>query len=110
MVVLSHKIYVYNFTDLKLVDHIETMKNENGSCCLRLGQKATFTPPDPSTICTYTGIVALCASSTHMVLACPGIIKGQVRVEVCPQIELELNLGPDYPLSLHSCVVGSCTT
>jgi len=46
-----------NFTDLKLVDHIETMKNENG-------------------------IVALCASSTHMVLACPGIIKGQVRVEL----------------------------
>ena len=31
VVVLSHKIYVYNFTDLKLVDHIETIKNENGS-------------------------------------------------------------------------------
>ena len=28
--VLENKIYVYNFTDLKLIDHIETVKNPKG--------------------------------------------------------------------------------
>ena len=30
VVVLENKIYVYNFTDLKLIDHIETSKNPKG--------------------------------------------------------------------------------
>lgn len=57
VVVLENKIYVYNFADLKLVDHIETIKNTRG-------------------------LVALCPNSTNMVLACPGLIRGHVRVEL----------------------------
>jgi hypothetical protein len=30
IVVLESKIYVYNFSDVKLIDHIETAKNEKG--------------------------------------------------------------------------------
>lgn len=56
VVVLEHKIYVYNFTDLKLLYQIETLANPKGLCCL----------------------------SHHLntsVLACPGLRRGQVRVE-----------------------------
>ena len=31
VVVLEHKVYVYNFADLKLVDHIETIANPKGA-------------------------------------------------------------------------------
>jgi len=31
IVVLENKIYVYNFSDIKLLDHIETVKNPKGS-------------------------------------------------------------------------------
>ncbi len=57
VVVLEHKIYVYNFADLKLIDHIETIKNPNGLC-------------------------ALCPYATNTVLVCPGLIQGYVRVEL----------------------------
>lgn len=56
VVVLEHKIYVYNFMDLKLLHQIETLSNPRGLCCL----------------------------SHHLntsVLACPGLRRGQVRVE-----------------------------
>ncbi|XP_073035881.1 autophagy-related protein 18d-like [Primulina eburnea] len=56
VVVLEHKIYVYNFMDLKLLHQIETLANPRGICCL----------------------------SHHLntsVLACPGLRRGQVRVE-----------------------------
>ncbi|KAL9247789.1 hypothetical protein vseg_021181 [Gypsophila vaccaria] len=56
VVVLEHKIYVYNFLDLKLLHQIETVANPRGLCCL----------------------------SHHLntsVLACPGRRKGQVRLE-----------------------------
>lgn len=56
VVVLEYKIYVYRFTDLKLEDHIETISNPKGLC-------------------------ALCPS-TSCVLACPGLQKGHVRVEL----------------------------
>ena len=32
VIVLENKIYVYNFSDLKLIDHIDTSKNTKGSC------------------------------------------------------------------------------
>jgi hypothetical protein len=35
VVVLEYKIYVYNFADLKLIDHIETAANPKGLCCVR---------------------------------------------------------------------------
>ncbi|KAL1191480.1 Autophagy-related protein 18d [Cardamine amara subsp. amara] len=56
VVVLEHKIYVYNFMDLRLLHQIENVANPRGLCCL----------------------------SHHMntsVLACPGIRRGEVRVE-----------------------------
>ncbi|PIN18683.1 putative WD40 repeat protein [Handroanthus impetiginosus] len=56
VVVLEHKIYVYDFMDLKLLYQIETLSNPRG----------------------------LCSLSHHLntsVLACPGLRRGQVRVE-----------------------------
>ncbi|XP_051121663.1 uncharacterized protein LOC127245063 [Andrographis paniculata] len=56
VIVLEHKIYVYNFMDLRLLHQIETLTNQRGLCCL----------------------------SHHLntsVLACPGLRRGQVRVE-----------------------------
>src|SRR6185312_7160923 len=57
VVVLEYKIYVYNFADLKLVDHLETTQNTKGLC-------------------------ALCPYSSNTVLVCPGLSKGHVRVEL----------------------------
>lgn len=57
VVVLQNKIYVYNFADLKLVDHIETIANPRGLC-------------------------ALCPNSSNTVLACPGVSRGTIRVEL----------------------------
>lgn len=57
VVVLETKIYVYMFANLKLVDHIETRENKTGLC-------------------------ALCPYSNNMVLACPGLEPGSVRIEL----------------------------
>lgn len=56
VVILEHKIYVYNFVDLKLLHQIETIANPRGLC-------------------------ALSAASNSIVLACLGLHRGQVRVE-----------------------------
>ncbi|KVI04495.1 hypothetical protein Ccrd_017188 [Cynara cardunculus var. scolymus] len=56
VVVLEHKIYVYNFTDLKLLHQIETLANSRGLCCLSHQVNTS-------------------------VMACPGLRRGQVRVE-----------------------------
>ncbi|KAH7293777.1 hypothetical protein KP509_28G041900 [Ceratopteris richardii] len=56
VVVLEHKIYVYNLQHLKLLHQIETIANPRGLCCL-----------SPST--------------ESAVLACLGLHRGQVRVE-----------------------------
>ncbi|KAE9589593.1 putative transcription factor WD40-like family [Lupinus albus] len=55
VVVLGHKIFVYNFSDLKVLHQIETIANPKGLCEV--------------------------SHSGAMVLACPGLQKGQVRVE-----------------------------
>ena len=57
VVALERRIYIYNFADLTLVDHLETVENTRGLCCIS-------------------------SSSSNNVLACPGIIKGHVRVEL----------------------------
>ena len=54
---LTHDPYVYNFADLKLVDHIETIANPKGLC-------------------------SLCPNSSSTVLASPSISRGTVRVEL----------------------------
>jgi len=56
VVVLAHKIFVYNFADLKVLHQIETIANPTGLC-------------------------EVSHVSGTMVLACPGLQKGQIRVE-----------------------------
>ncbi|KAA8545148.1 hypothetical protein F0562_019963 [Nyssa sinensis] len=56
VVILVQKIFVYNFSDLKLLHQIETIANPKGLCEVSHG-------------------------SGSMVLVCPGLQKGQVRVE-----------------------------
>ncbi|MED6111803.1 Autophagy- protein 18a [Stylosanthes scabra] len=56
VVVVEQKIFVYNFADLKLLHQIETVANPKGLC-------------------------AVSHSSDYLVLACPGLVKGQIRVE-----------------------------
>ncbi|KAK7284673.1 hypothetical protein RJT34_19423 [Clitoria ternatea] len=56
IVVLEQKIFVYNFADLKLMHQIETVTNPKGLC-------------------------AVSQLSDSLVLACPGLHKGQIRVE-----------------------------
>ncbi|KAK7392022.1 hypothetical protein VNO78_20448 [Psophocarpus tetragonolobus] len=56
VVVLAHKIFVYNLSDLKVLHQIETIANPKGLC-------------------------ELSHVSGSMVLVCPGLQKGQVRVE-----------------------------
>jgi hypothetical protein len=57
VVVLEYKIYVYNFADLNLLNTVETVSNPKGLC-------------------------SLCADSRLCVLACPGLQKGHLRVEL----------------------------
>ncbi len=57
VVVLMQKVYVYRFSDLKMVDHITTIVNPRG-------------------------LVSLCSDNAHNVLAVPGTTKGSVRVEL----------------------------
>ena len=49
VVVLLQKVYVYRFSDLKLLDQITTLPN-------------------------VRGLVSLCPDSSHTVLACPGTL------------------------------------
>ncbi|KAL5711565.1 Autophagy-related protein 18d [Ranunculus cassubicifolius] len=56
VVVLEHKVYVYNFMDLKLLNQLETLANPKGLCCLS-------------------------HHSNTFVLACPGLHRGQIRIE-----------------------------
>ncbi|CAM9949069.1 unnamed protein product, partial [Phaeothamnion confervicola] len=55
VVALAQKVYVYRFTDLKLLDQINTTKND-------------------------AGLLALCPDATNIVLACPSISRGHVNV------------------------------
>lgn len=56
IVVVEQKIFVYNFADLKLLHQIETVANPKGLC-------------------------AVSHVSDSMVLVCPGLHNGQVRIE-----------------------------
>lgn len=57
VVVLMQKVYVYRFSDLKMVDQITTTVNPRG-------------------------LVSLCSDNAHNILAVPGVNKGDVRVEL----------------------------
>jgi WD repeat-containing protein 45 len=56
VIVLEHKVYVHNFSDLKLLHQIETLSNPHGLCCLS-------------------------PSVNTSVLGCPGLQAGHVRIE-----------------------------
>ncbi|KAI4349636.1 hypothetical protein L6164_010201 [Bauhinia variegata] len=56
IVILEQKIFLYNFADLKLLHQIETVANPKGLC-------------------------AISHLADSLVLACPGLHKGQIRVE-----------------------------
>ncbi|XAR61302.1 hypothetical protein NMG60_11034958 [Bertholletia excelsa] len=56
VVVLEQKIFIYNFSDLKQLHQIETISNPKGLC-------------------------AVSQAAGSFVLVCPGLQKGQVRVE-----------------------------
>ncbi|KAL2345396.1 hypothetical protein Fmac_006681 [Flemingia macrophylla] len=56
VVVVEQKIFVYNFMDLKLLHQIETIPNPKGLC-------------------------SVSQLSDSLILACPGLHKGQIRVE-----------------------------
>jgi hypothetical protein len=56
VVVLEFKVYVYNFKDFKVIHQVETFANPKGLC-----------------------VVSQLADS--MVMVCPGLQKGQVRVD-----------------------------
>ncbi|CAL1393439.1 unnamed protein product [Linum trigynum] len=56
IVVLAQKVFVYNFVDLRLVHQIETALNSKGLC-------------------------EVSHTSSPMLLACPGLQKGQIRIE-----------------------------
>ncbi|KAL2649683.1 hypothetical protein R1flu_017811 [Riccia fluitans] len=60
IVVLEHKIYTYNFGDLKLLYAVETLANPKGLC-------------------------AVSYASTPIVMVCPGLRRGEVRVELYSQ-------------------------
>ena len=60
VVALAQKVYVYNFADLALLDHMETCDNPRG-------------------------LLALCAAPHNNVLAAPGLSKGHVRIELYDQ-------------------------
>ncbi|XP_018442665.1 autophagy-related protein 18a [Raphanus sativus] len=60
VVVLEQKIFVYNFVDLKLMHQIETIANPKGLCAVSQGAAG---------------------GGGSMVLVCPGLQKGQVRIE-----------------------------
>lgn len=57
VVALATKIFVYRFSDLKLLDQINTLANPKG-------------------------LIALCPDPTNCVLACPGLSKGSIRIEL----------------------------
>jgi len=73
VVVLEHKIYVYDFSHLKLLDHIETTSNVRGLC-------------------------ALCPDPDNTVLVCPGLQKGYLRVELYDIKRMNLIQGHDSTL------------
>lgn len=56
VVLLQSKIYVYRFSDLKLLDQISTISNPKGLICL-------------------------CSDPANNILAVPGLSKGSIRVE-----------------------------
>mmetsp|Transcript_10372 Transcript_10372/g.25463 ORF Transcript_10372/g.25463 Transcript_10372/m.25463 type:complete len:373 (-) Transcript_10372:291-1409(-) len=64
LVLIDRKVYIYRFSDLTLIDHIETFPNPRGLCTLSASQDRT-------------------------VLACPGVQKGKILVVFYDQQKIQ---------------------
>ncbi|XXQ36555.1 WD domain, G-beta repeat [Plasmodiophora brassicae] len=82
IVVLDQKIYVYNFADLKLLDHIETVRNPDGLC-------------------------SVCALPASNVLVCPGLQRGHVRVELYSMESRPTTLIPAHESAISALATNS---
>ena len=80
IVVLESRIYLYNFSDLKLIDSIETIENPKGLCSVSYSLERTY-------------------------LSCLGKGKGWVRVNIYDDSELE----ESHSIEAHNSSV-SCMT
>ncbi|RDX69033.1 Autophagy-related protein 18a, partial [Mucuna pruriens] len=90
IVVVEQKIFVYNFVDLKLVQQIETIANPKGLC-------------------------AVSHVTDSLVLACPGLQKGQIRVEHYAQKKYKLISAHDsriacFDLTLDGQLIATAST
>jgi len=86
VVVLYDRIYLYNFSDLTLLDQIPTMSNPKGLVCLS---------PDNTGVITEAGG----SSGGGGVLACPSIHRGGVRVELYGYRKTQLIDAHESPLA-----------
>ncbi|GMP90868.1 hypothetical protein CsSME_00041810 [Camellia sinensis var. sinensis] len=89
-VVLEQKIFVYNFSDLKLLHQIETIANPKGLC-------------------------AVSQAGGSLVLVCPGLQKGQVRVEHYPSKRTKFIMAHDsripcFALTPDGHLLATCST
>jgi hypothetical protein len=82
--VLRDRIYVYRFSDLTLVDCVGTGRNEAGLVAISL-EGATGTTGSGAGGGgggTSGGGAGSSDDNAVMVLACPGVVTGQVRLEL----------------------------
>lgn len=80
VVILRDRIYVYRFSDLSPVDCVGTGRNEVGLCAISL-EGATGTTGG-GTMNAGAGGGSGDGDNAVMVLACPGVVTGQVRLEL----------------------------
>ena len=80
IVILRDRIYVYRFSDLEMMDCVGTGRNEAGLCAISL-EGATGTTGG-GTINAGAGNGSGDGDNSVMVLACPGVVTGQVRLEL----------------------------
>jgi WD40 repeat protein len=79
IVVLETRIYVYNFSDLKLIDAVETIENPKGLCSVSYAPDKTF-------------------------LACLEKGKGRIRVNIYDDVEMEETISIEAHNSSVSCL------
>ena len=82
VVILRDKIYVYRFSDLKLMDCVGTGRNEAGLCAISLEGATGTTGGGGGAGAMNSGGGSNDGDNAVMVLACPGVVTGQVRLEL----------------------------
>jgi len=88
VVVLRDRVYIYNFSDLALLDKVHTGENPLGLIGISLdnggvgGSTAATSSVQRAEDALGVGGTARQRNNNGMVLACPGTRRGQVRVEL----------------------------